>query len=262
MFPVVIRDQESKPVPAVLTAMGTATNARIIIVDDNIHSGFEMVCYFESFGMKATSVSGAPELYRRLAPSGSYLVILELQLARERGFDLLRKLRDEFHVPVILTGGSPNDTEGIVGLESGADDYLVKPVSLRELVARARAILRRKPGNVAGPPPRGLQCRGYVFNGWTLDRRVRVLRDETGEPLALTKSEFSLLTAFLEKPGIILTRVQLLHAVHLHPNIADRSIDVTVARLRRKLQNRQDAPSVIETARAIGYSLNAAVEAF
>jgi two-component system, OmpR family, response regulator len=251
-----------QPLPAISAARTGEADTRIIIVDDNIAWRFETVHYFKSFDMDAIAVSGWVELHRWLARPGSYLVILDLDLSRECGLDLLRKIHCLFHVPVILTGGRHDDDDGIVGLESGADDYLQKPLSLRELVARARTILRRKQGSCVGPSSHVIEHRGYAFNGWTLDRRCRILRDETGDQLALTKSEFSLLIAFLEKPQQTLTRMELMKAVRLNLDITDRSIDVTIMRLRRKLQNRPGVRQVIETVRSVGYNFTAAVQPY
>ncbi|WFU75090.1 winged helix-turn-helix domain-containing protein [Bradyrhizobium sp. CB2312] len=144
-----------------------------------------------------------------------------------------------------------DEGNGIAGLERGADDYLARPLSLRELVARTRAILSNQP-NVAGASPHGVKPRGYSFNGWTLERRSRIMRDETGDPVALTKSEFALLFAFLEKPQEIVSRLDLMQAVRLNLDTMDRSIDVSICRLRRKLQNSPGAPEAIETVRNLG----------
>jgi two-component system, OmpR family, response regulator len=255
-----MRAYKVRSLPAVSAARTTEADTRIIMVDDNTAWCFEMVRYFESFDIRATSVSGWLELHRRLSQPGSYLVILDLQLAREGGLDLLRKIHSLHHVPVILTGARPNDIDGILGLERGADDYLSKPLSPRELIARARAILRRKQSNDVGPSPHTIKHRRYSFNGWTLDRHSRTLRDETGNSLALTKGEFSLLIAFLEKPQQTLTRLDLMQAVRVSLDTTDRSIDVTVMRLRRKLQSHPGAPQTIETVRGVGYNFNAIVE--
>jgi DNA-binding response OmpR family regulator len=246
--------------PVVSAAGAAVVDTRIIIVDGDDGRRLEMVRYIESFGINTTSVSGWPELHQWLMRPGSYLVILDLEFSGERGLDLLRKIRSRFHVPVILTGGPLNDTDGIIGLECGADDYVARPLSLRELVARARVILKRKQGNDVGLWSRSIKHRGYSFNGWTLDRRSRILRDETGDPVALTKGEFALLIVFLERPKRILTRSNLMQAVRLNLDTADRSIDVRVMRLRRKLQGRPGGPQTIETVRGLGYTFKAVVE--
>ncbi|MGJ4943601.1 winged helix-turn-helix domain-containing protein [Bradyrhizobium sp. HKCCYLS1011] len=247
-------------VPTVAAVRATGADTRIIIVDDDFTRRFEMVRYFESFDLNATSVSGWPELRRWLVRPGSHLVILDLEVARDSGLDLLREILSRFHVPVILIGGSVNDSDGIAGLETGADDYLARPLSLRELVARTRAILRRKQVNGAGASPNGIKPRGYAFNGWTLDRRSRILRDGTGDPVAVTKGEFALLLAFLEKPHQTLTRLDLMQAIRLNLDSTDRSIDVRIWRLRRKLQSYPGAPPAIETVRNLGYMFKAVVK--
>jgi two-component system OmpR family response regulator len=259
-FRVSMRVDADHSLSVVSAAGAAAVDTRIIIVDGDDGRRFEMARYIESFGINATSVSGWLELHQWLVRPGSYLVILDLELSGNRGLDLLRKIRSHFHVPVILTGGPLNDTDGIVGLECGADDYLVRPLSLRELVARARAILKRKQGNDVGLWSHNIKNRGYSFNGWTLDRRSRILRDETGDPVALTKGEFALLVIFLERPKRILARSDLMQAVRLNMDTADRSIDVRVMRLRRKLHSRPGAPQTIETVRGLGYAFKAVVE--
>jgi two-component system, OmpR family, response regulator len=237
-------------------------NGEIAVIDDDPAARSELIRYFGSFYISAISVSGDLELYQWLARPGARLLILDLQTERENRLRLLRRIRSRFQVPVILTGDRGSTADGVIGLESGADDYLSKPLSLRELVARTRGIMRRRQDIDAGLARPGIQHRGYIFNGWTLDRRSRVLRDEKGEPVALTRGEIALLIAFLEQPGQILTRAYLLQALRLNPDSTDRSIDVTVARLRRKLRNFADAPETIATVRAAGYSLNAVVIPF
>jgi two-component system, OmpR family, response regulator len=235
-------------------AKANSENVQVLIVDDNAAWRFEMIGYFQSYDMNAVSVSGGLELHRRLARPGSYLVVLDMQLARENGLELLRKTHSLFHVPIIVTGNRRSDADGVLGLENGADDYLAKPLSLRELVARTRAVLRRKKVDEAGVSQRGAPQRGYTFDGWTLDRRLRTLRDRQGEALALTKSEFSLLIAFVENPQQSLSRTVLMQAVRLNLDTYDRTIDVRVLRLRRKLERHPRPLQAIETVRGIGYT--------
>jgi DNA-binding response OmpR family regulator len=147
-----------------------------------------------------------------------------------------------------------------VGLELGADDYVTKPFGLRELLARVRAILRRHElGRVARArePQRG----GFKFGDWILERSSRRLVTEGGESIALTKGEYALLLAFLETPQRPLTREQLLQATRVHEDIFDRSIDVQVLRLRRKLETQTNAPRIIRTERGVGYVFMLPVEA-
>jgi two-component system, OmpR family, response regulator len=176
--------------------------------------------------------------------------------------DLLREIRSHSDVPVIITTGHrPDEIDRIVGLELGADDYIVKPFSLRELLARVRAVLRRQEMGRAArthEPERG----GYRFGGWQLERRARRLIDPDATPVSLSKGEYGLLLAFLEAPQRPLSREYLLQATRVHEDIFDRSIDVQVLRLRRKLEVDPSAPRVIRTERGVGYVFALPVEPF
>jgi len=172
----------------------------------------------------------------------------------------LRTIRSSSDVPVIITTGHRLDeVDRVVGLELGADDYVTKPFGLRELLARVRAILRRQElgrQTRTREPQRG----GFAFGGWRLDRSSRRLLSGDGEPVALTKGEYALLVAFLESPQRPLTREQLLQATRVNEDIFDRSIDVQVLRLRRKLETHTGAPRVIRTERGVGYVFMLPVE--
>jgi DNA-binding response OmpR family regulator len=199
-------------------------------------------------------------MIRACAADEPDLVILDLRLGQEDGLDLLREIRARSDVPVIITTGHRRDeVDRVVGLELGADDYIIKPFGLRELLARIRAVLRRREvGQVAvqRAPERGR----YQFGGWQLDRRARRLSNPDGRPVALTKGEYALLIAFLEAPQRPLSREHLLQATRIHEDVFDRSIDVQVLRLRRKLEADMDAPSFIQTERGVGYVFVTPVE--
>jgi DNA-binding response OmpR family regulator len=196
----------------------------------------------------------------RLDDNEINLVILDLRLGSEDGLDLLREVRLNSDVPVIIiTGHRRDDIDRVVGLELGADDYLTKPFNLRELLARVRAILRRFDAGRAAPP-RDPERGRFRFSGWQLDRRARQLTDPAGVPVALTKGEYAMLLAFLEAPQRPLSREQLLQATRVHEDVFDRSIDVQILRLRRKLERDPRAPRVIQTERGVGYVFAVPVE--
>jgi len=234
----------------------------VIVVDDDETIRRMVTRYFEDNNVPVSAASNRSELNRHFAKAAPCLIVLDLQLGEHDGLDLLRDIRSHSDVPVIiLTGHRLDEVDRVVGLELGADDYIVKPFSLRELLARVRAILRRQElGRVARTrdPERG----GYRFDGWQLERRSRTLTDPKGEPVALSKGEYALLLAFLEAPQRVLTREYLLQATRLHEDIFDRSIDVQVLRLRRKLETDPRAPRVIQTQRGIGYVFSVTVEPF
>lgn len=211
--------------------------------------------------MPASAAAGRNELARQLQDEPS-LIILDLRLGQDDGLDLLREIRSNSDVPVIITTGHRLDEiDRVVGLELGADDYVTKPFGLRELLARVRAVLRRHElGRLARS--RETQRGGYKFGRWVLERQSRRLLTADGAQVTLTKGEYSLLVAFLEAPQRPLTREQLLQATRIHEDIFDRSIDVQVLRLRRKLETDASAPRVIQTERGVGYVFNLDVELF
>jgi two-component system OmpR family response regulator len=234
----------------------------IVVVDDDPSLRQMVIKYLEDNNVPAKSASNRTEFNRHFAGAVPSLIILDLRLGQDDGLDLLREIRSHSDVPVIITTGHrPDEIDRIVGLELGADDYIVKPFSLRELLARVRAVLRRQEiGRVARThnPERG----GYRFDGWQLERRGRRLVDPNMTPVSLSKGEYALLLAFLEAPQRPLSREHLLQATRIHEDIFDRSIDVQVLRLRRKLETDPSAPRVIQTERSVGYVFTLPVEPF
>src|ERR1700737_4148658 len=236
--------------------------ARIFIVEDDPVMLHMVADYLEQHNIHAVPASGRQEMIRYFTASEPDLVILDLRLGQEDGFDLLREIRTRSDVPIIITTGARHDEiDRVVGLELGADDYVTKPFSLRELLARIRAVLRRQEAGRAAfqrDPERG-RCR---FGGWQLDRRIRRLIDPGGDQVALTKGEYALLTAFLDAPQRPLSREHLLQATRVHEDIFDRSIDVQILRLRRKLELDPSAPQIIQTERGVGYIFAFTVEPY
>jgi two-component system OmpR family response regulator len=251
-------DALSPAPPQFVGEQGQST--RILVVEDDQTMRNLVVNYLQEHDIRAVAASGQEEVSRLLASEPPSLVILDLRLGREDGLDLLRDIRSRSDVPVIITTGHRRDEiDRVVGLELGADDYLTKPFGLRELLARIRAVLRRREAVVAAvqrDPERGR----YRFGSWQLDRRNRRLSDANGNPVVLTKGEYALLLAFLDAPQRPLSREHLLQATRIHEDVFDRSIDVQVLRLRRKLENSPNAPRVILTERGVGYVFALPVE--
>ena len=210
--------------------------------------------YFSDHNFPARCVSNWSEL--KSAGTLPSLIIMD----QPYGLDRLRSIRSKSDIPIIITSHHADEIDPIVSLELGADDYIVRP-SPRELLARTRAILRR------WQLPRAMQIRdpkggGFRFNGWRLERNRRRLVDPNEAPVSLSKGEYALLLAFLEAPQRPLTREHLLHATRVHEDIFDRSIDVQVFRLRRKLEIDPNAPRIIQSERGIGYVFSLPVERF
>jgi two-component system, OmpR family, response regulator len=239
----------------------TGRQVSILVIEDDPVMQHMVTNYLEQHDMRVVATSKPQEVARQFAENDLNLVVLDLRLGQEDGLDLLREIRSQSDVPVIITTGHRNDEiDRVVGLELGADDYITKPFGLRELLARIRAVLRRREaGNAAAlrDPERG-RCR---FGGWHLDRRSRRLTNSLGELVSLTKGEYSLLVAFIDAPQRPLSREHLLQATRIHEDVFDRSIDVQVLRLRRKLESDPSTPSIIQTERGVGYVFSLPVEA-
>ena len=235
--------------------------ARIFIVEDDPVMLRMVGDYLEQHNMRAVSASGRQEMVRNFSETEPDLVILDLRLGHEDGLDLLREIRSRSDVPIIIiTGDRRDEIDRVVGLELGADDYVTKPFSLRELLARIRAVLRRLEAGraVSRLDP---ERRRWKFGGWQLDRRTRCLTDPNGTEVVLTKGEYALLSAFLDAPQRPLSREHLLQATRVHEDIFDRSIDVQILRLRRKLETDPSTPNMIRTERGIGYVFALPVQA-
>src|SRR5215472_4916065 len=232
----------------------------VLVVEDDPALQRMILNYFGENNIRTLLARGRQDMVGQLGNSEINLVILDLRLGQEDGLDLLREIRSSSDVPVIIiTGHRRDDIDRVVGLELGADDYLTKPFNLRELLARVRAVLRRFDVGKAAPV-RDLERGRFRFSGWQLDRRTRRLVDPAGTPVALTKSEYEILIAFLEAPQRPLSREHLLQATRAHEDVFDRSIDVQILRLRRKLERDPSAPRVIRTERGVGYVFAVPVE--
>jgi two-component system OmpR family response regulator len=231
-----------------------------LVVEDDMTMRQLVTNYLQDHDIRAISASRRHEVAGLLARSQPDLVVLDLRLGQEDGLDLLREIRAHSDIPVIITTGHRRDEiDRVVGLELGADDYITKPFGLRELLARIRAVLRRREAGQAATE-REIEKGRWRFGSWQLDRRSRRLTNSRGEPVTLTKGEYALLIAFLDAPQRPLSREHLLQATRVHEDVFDRSIDVQVLRLRRKLDTDPSTPSIIRTERGIGYVFTLPVE--
>ncbi|MBV9289257.1 MAG: response regulator [Hyphomicrobiales bacterium] len=239
---------------------GGDRQATVLVVDDDPALQRMILDYFVDNNIRTLSASGRVEMVRALTTHEVDVVILDLRLGLEDGLDLLRGIRSSSDVPVIIvTGHRRDEIDRVVGLELGADDYVTKPFNLRELLARVRAVLRRFDRGRA-VPSRDHERGGYQFSGWRLSLRTRRLTDPKGAQVALTKGEYALLVAFLDAPQRPLSREHLLQATRVHEDVFDRSIDVQILRLRRKLERDPSAPRFIQTERGVGYVFAVPVE--
>jgi two-component system OmpR family response regulator len=232
----------------------------ILVVDDDPQIRDLLQDYLTQNELRVSVASTGKEMSACLAEQAIDLVVLDLRLAGEDGMTLARKLREESAIPVIMLTGVHDEADRVMGLELGADDYLTKPFSPRELLARIRTVLRRTKG-AALTEARQKDVRAYRFAEFELNLRTRRLTKHPGQRLELTNGEFNLLAALLAAPQRILTRDQLLEASRVYDNeVYDRSIDVQVLRLRRKIETDPSQPQYILTERGVGYSFSAPVK--
>ena len=236
------------------------SNTHILAVDDDPTVRQMIVDYLGDNDIRVTAVGSARLIADVMARDTVDLVVLDLRMPGEDGLDVARRLRAESAgLPIIILTGVKDEADRVMGLELGADDYLTKPFSPRELLARIRALLRRSRAQQTVAD--GLQAlRAYRFAGWELNVRLRRLASG-GRTVPLTNTEFNLLAAFLAAPQRVLSRDQLLGMSRLHDDeVYDRSIDTQVARLRKKLDGPATGATLIRTQRGAGYVFCADVE--
>jgi DNA-binding response OmpR family regulator len=240
--------------------MSVQAAAHVLAVDDDPSVRQMIVDYLGDNEMRVTAVASGREIADVMARETIDLLVLDLRLPGEDGMQIARRLREESGLPIIMLTGRKDEADRVMGLELGADDYLTKPFSPRELLARIRALLRR--ARAQETVADGLQkIRAYRFAGWELNVRLRRLTAASGDVVVLTNTEFNLLAAFLAAPSRVLSRDQLLGLSRLHNDeVYDRSIDVQVGRLRKKIQPDDTQPPLIKTERGAGYVFAAAVE--
>lgn len=225
--------------------------SRIAVVEDDPDISRMVTNYMTDNGFEVASARSGRDLDRVLSGGKIDCVILDVGLPGEDGLSICRRIRGKSSVPIIMVTGRGTETDRIVGLELGADDYLPKPFAPRELLARVRAVMRRSGAAeaTAGPAPQIL-----AFEGWKLDMARRQLFAPDGQPRSLTSGEFNILSIFCQHPRKVLSRDDLLDMLHGRAAaVFDRSIDVQISRLRRKIEMNLKDPSFIKTVRYGGY---------
>ena len=233
--------------------------AHILIVDDDKEIRDLVARFLRKHGYRVTGAQNGRDMRETLAGADVDLVILDLMLPGEDGLTLCRDLRAKSSVPVVMLTAAGDDTDRIVGLEMGADDYLPKPFNPRELLARIKAVLRRTRGTMT--PGTAARSQTVHFAGWSLDLVRRELRSPSGVAIDLSAGEYDMLLAFVEHPQRVLTREQLLDLARSRTAIPfDRSIDVQISRLRRKVEKDPSDPELIKTVRGTGYIFTPLVE--
>jgi two-component system, OmpR family, response regulator len=228
-------------------------SAHVLALDDDPAVRELVAEYLAQHELRVTAVASGRELTEVLARETVDLVVLDRRLQGEDGMQIARKLRETSAIPILMLTGLAEEADRVMGLELGADDYLTKPFSPRELLARVRALLRRSQAQSTVADAIA-KVRAYRFGGWELSIGLRKLKSPQGETVELSKGEFSLLTAFLASPQRVLSRDQLLEMSRLHnAEVYDRSIDIQILRLRRKIEADPTHPKFITTERGSGY---------
>ncbi len=240
--------------------MSSVPRPHVLVVDDDEAVRRLVDEYLVQNDFRVSGAAGGTGLMSALGREVIDLVLLDLRLRGEDGMQLLRQVRAQSQIPVIILTGRAEEADRVMGLELGADDYLTKPFSPRELLARIRTVLRRTHAGkeVHGAPV----CRAYRIPGWELNLRTRRLTGEDGGQVALSNSEFNLLAALLSTANRVMTRDQLIEMSRRYDNeVYDRAVDVQILRLRRKLERNPAEPRIIVTERGAGYRIAVPVEA-
>ena len=237
-----------------------SASTHILVVDDEPEITELLRRYLATQGYRVTTADGGVAMRRVMTEAQVDLVLLDLGLPGEDGLTLMRSLREQSSVAVIVVTGRGEPVDRIVGLEVGADDYIAKPFDLREVGARVRSVLRRTLERTTTPRPE-TQLDAVRFAGWTLHLAARRLESPHGKPVELTTGEFDLLAALVKAPGRVVSRDELLEATrNREAGPFDRTIDVQVGRLRRKIEADPQHPEIIKSVRGAGYVFTPKVE--
>src|ERR1700677_3828508 len=241
-------------------AASRATRQRhVLVVDDDPSDRERVAKYLTLNDFRVTPAESGKRMMEILRDEPIDLVALETTLRGEDGQNLARRLRETSMVPIIIVTSRAEEADRVMGLELGADDYVTKPFSMRELLARIRAVMRRYRTSES-LPEENPAVRAYHFAGWTLNVPLHTLKSPTGERVPISSGEFGLLVALLGRPQRVLSRDQLLDLSRLRStDVYDRAVDVQILRLRRKIESNPAQPELIKTERGVGYRFCAAV---
>jgi two-component system, OmpR family, response regulator len=234
-----------------------ANRTHILLVEDDPEIARLVAGFLERTGFRVTHFPDGKGVSALVEADPPDLILLDLLLPGEDGISIARRVRAVKNIPIIMLTAMTEERDRISGLDLGADDYVTKPFSTRELAARIRAVLRRTSSQVNGKKLRAVE---YAFAGWTLNAQRRDLTDPSGVQVELTSAEFDLLQIFCDHAGQVLGRDDLMHLAHgrkVEPY--DRSVDTQISRLRSKIEPEQTSPSLIKTVRHSGYVFTASV---
>ncbi len=235
------------------------TLPHVLVVDDDATIRDLVSDYLGANELRVSAVADGRAMREILEQQVVDLVVLDLKLRGEDGMALARRMRDESEIPIVMLTGRAEEADRVMGLELGADDYLTKPFSPRELLARIRTVLRRRKSEMRQGRPDGI--RAYRFDGWELNLNTRRLSHRDGRSVALSNGEFALLVVMLGAPNRVLSRDQLLDLSRLHNDeVYSRSVDVQIMRLRRKIEPDAARPRYIQTERGAGYLFGVPVD--
>ncbi len=235
------------------------TAPHILVVDDHRDIRDPLAQYLKKNGFRAMTADGGAALRAAVKTQSFDLIILDIMMPGEDGLTLCRFLRETTQTPVILLTAISEETDKIIGLEMGADDYVTKPFNPRELLARIKAVVRRAQSLPQQREPQ--EGQSFKFDDWAFDTRTRELTDKNGNVIVLSSGEFALLSVFVERPNMVLTRDQLIDLTKgRNAGPFDRAIDNQVSRLRKKIEKDPKKPVLVQTVWGGGYKFSGAVE--
>jgi len=235
------------------------SSTHVLVVDEDVEVCGRVCDYLGQHQFRVTAVSSGKQMLEIIGREAIDLLLLEPRLRGGEGIGLTRSIRESSQLPIVVLSGLNEEADRVMGLELGADDYVTKPFSPRELLARIRAVLRRSRLAVTAASC-DRTVRAYRFGGWELNVRLHRLLSPTSAAVSISRGEFSLLCALLSVPQTVLTRDRLLDLSRMHSTeVYDRTIDVQILRLRRKIEADPSNPRFIRTERGVGYYLDVPV---